>query len=58
MCLTMNILPGPGGLFDQDPLWVRRLQIVAEAQQMAQKMQMERQEGAARAKKKAAAYAT
>jgi hypothetical protein len=54
----MNILPAAGGLFDQDPLWVRRLQIVAEAQQMAQKMQMEREESAARAKKKAAAYAT
>jgi hypothetical protein len=54
----MNVLPGPGGLFDQDPLWIRRLQIVAEAQQMAQKMRMEREESAARAKKKAAAYAS
>lgn len=55
MCLELNMLPDAGGLFDQDPLWVRRLQIVQEARYQAEKMRMQKEESAAKHKAAVAA---
>lgn len=36
MCAKVNVLPNAGGLFQQDPAHVRRLEIVYETQALIQ----------------------
>ena len=42
MCEKLGCLPRPGGLFDQDPMHVRRLEKIYEAQARYEQMELEK----------------
>jgi len=39
LCRTLGCLPGPGGLFDQDPYWVEVMSLVIAAQNEQEEME-------------------
>ena len=42
MCQEFGQLPNEGGVLDQDHLWVRKLQMVLEAQQERRQLEREK----------------